>query len=73
MDVQQCVMKVQIIWNWGSNLMRLGVRYLCVKYWGIDVKGEESEINSDSRNSFMEAFSSFPLPVLWARFRVRHE
>lgn len=55
MYVQQCV-KAQIIWKWvgGGNVMKLGV-----KYWGRDVKGRGSEINSDCRNSFRGAFYSF--------------
>ena len=52
----------------GGNVMRF-----CVKYWGRDVKGEESEINSDYRNSFMGAFYSFLPSILWARFHVRHK
>lgn len=45
-----------------------------LKYWGRDVKGEESEINPDYRNSFMEAFYSFlPSALQCASFRVRHE
>lgn len=67
--------EAQIIWKWGGNGMR---RYegMCevLKYWGRYVKGEESEINPDYRNSFMEAFYSFlPSALQCASFRVRHE
>lgn len=71
MDVQRSV-KVQIVWKSGSNLMRLCVRYLRVKYWGRHVKGEEREINSGCRTSFMVAFYSFLHSILWARFPARH-
>lgn len=69
--------EAQIIWKLGGGNSMRRYEVMCevvLKYWGRDVKGEESEINSDYRNSFMEAFSSFlPSVLQCARFRIRHE